>query len=116
MKNDNTVWDYDVVMQRFGSQEAIVKRLATIYLRDIVEQISLLDKALAQQNIDEIVLHAHSISGMSANMSVVTLHQLAKEIETTAHMSNLDTLNAHFKRLKSEYEKVNKILSEFALS
>ena len=61
-----------------------VEMLMEVFLETSTEQIALLEQAVNNNNLEEIGSIAHSIKGSSANLTLIEISDLAKEIELDA--------------------------------
>lgn len=99
------IWDEEDLLSRIGGSKALVKKLINIFCVDVVKQLDLLELALKNSNEADIKLHAHTIKGATANLSIYKVQEIAKDIE----LNKVDRLE----ELREELDKVLEIFDEY---
>ena len=108
---DTDVWDKAEALSRLAGSEEILQKVIEMYIPETKQTIEKLQKALEEQNRDEVRLHAHTIKGSSANISAKQLQAVAKELEFGAKGDmSFEQMNTLFEQLKEDAKKVMDVL------
>lgn len=76
--------DIDKLRRRLDGDEATLRQLALAMQADLRERLLALQKALAEQNAESAVVHAHGLKGSLGNMTAERGARLAKGLELAA--------------------------------
>jgi len=100
--------DVNDALNRIGGNMDLLKRLLKRFLEGT--QIDELNQVLQEGNIEEAARIAHTIKGVSANLSLVKLRTVTAELELILK-EKLDH-SAKLSELTDVYDETVKILSE----
>jgi HPt (histidine-containing phosphotransfer) domain-containing protein len=76
--------DIDKLRRRLDGDEATLRQLALAMQADLRERLQALQRALADQNADSAVVHAHGLKGSLGSMTAERGARLAKGLELAA--------------------------------
>lgn len=76
--------DIDKLRRRLDGDEATLRQLAQAMQVDLSERLQALQRALAEQNADSAVVHAHGLKGSLGSMTAERGARLAKGLELAA--------------------------------
>ncbi len=93
--------DYAEVKSRLPS-DAFIKRFALKFLDD--PTFALLEKSLAEENVDEAFRAAHTLKGITQNLGFSQLSPLAIEITEILRQGTMDGTDTLFPQLKEKYD------------
>lgn len=93
--------DYAEVKSRLPS-DAFIKRFALKFLDD--PTFALLEKNLAEENVDEAFRAAHTLKGITQNLGFSQLSPLAIEITEILRAGTMDGVDNLFPQLKEKYD------------
>ena len=94
--------DIDEFTERCMGKAALVRDLLEMFTEAIDERSTELSKHLAEGQIDRVASAAHSLKGMSANVSAIRLHRVASELEDAARAGQSDACIEMESRLLTE--------------
>ncbi|WP_080796993.1 Hpt domain-containing protein [Arabiibacter massiliensis] len=98
------VIDYDEAMERFCGNRALYERLALKFLDD--PHFEALENALAEGHLDEAHRAAHSLKGVSGNLSFYDLFQAACVISDSLRDGDAATAKEAMPRAREAYAAV----------
>lgn len=102
--------DYDEAMERFGGNTALYERLALKFLDD--PHFEMLENALASGRIEEAHRAAHSLKGVSGNLSFRDLFRATRAISDSLRDGDPDTAKATMPQARKAYAAVQETLKE----
>ncbi|HKK61902.1 MAG TPA: PAS domain S-box protein [Bacteroidales bacterium] len=104
-KNNGKSYDHhdkSSLMQKIGNNESSYKDIINLSIKQIDDEMRILEEKIESNAIDEVVFTAHSIKGMGLNMHFNPLAEIAKKIEVQK-FDNKEGLKDLFKNLNAEY-------------
>jgi len=100
--------DVPDALNRVGGNMDLLKRLLKRFIDG--NQIDEMDRVLREGNMEEAARQAHTVKGVSANLSLVKLRTVTTELELILK-DNLD-YSAKLDELKQAYDETVKIIQE----
>lgn len=94
--------DYENVMSRFKN-EALVKRFLPMFLSD--PSFRELTNALENDDVGTAFRAAHTLKGVTANLSLARLNSAAVEITEMLRAEELSRAKEYFPNVKKAYDK-----------
>jgi len=108
---DPPIWDKHKMMERLLNDEDLAKMIQDRFLADIPQRIQALKAFFESGDVSGVEFQAHTIKGVSANVSGERLRAVAFEMEKaaiahdlTAASSFMNELERQFDRLKEEMQ------------
>ncbi|MFT7246332.1 MAG: HPt (histidine-containing phosphotransfer) domain-containing protein [Candidatus Azotimanducaceae bacterium] len=109
----NPIWDQEALLGRLrGKTERIVK-LVNLYLDDMPPRIVLLAEQVASDSLQDIIENAHTIKGVSGNLSIMRLQLRAEELEQAAKNQETEKTSELLAAVAAEYEASETELKAF---
>ncbi|MGI0115256.1 Hpt domain-containing protein [Zooshikella sp. RANM57] len=87
-------------------------QLVETFIRDSEQRIAAMDKALLDQDAEQMRELAHSLKGSCLNMFITPLAQQAREIENLAREQQLEPVSSLIAGLQQEFKTVSRLLKE----
>ncbi len=88
--------DLQEIAKRLDFDLEDVEMLFEVFLETVHENLQLLKTAIKDNDMENIFKSAHSIKGSSANLTLYTISNIAKEIEQSArNMQRIDYENRY---------------------
>ena len=91
---DDEVWNQSDLLKRVANNDGIVSKLLTMYLADKNARINQLRAAYSASQYDDMASLAHTLKGVSANLSAVTLSQGCVELERALKGLDLENIES----------------------
>ncbi len=104
------VIDESVLFDFSDGDSSVIEKFIGLFMEESTKEISLLEKALEDQDITEVEKLAHSIKGAAAEVGGKRLSYVARNMEKAAENKDLVFCQAILEPLKSEWENVKKYL------
>jgi len=89
-----------------GLEEEEYMEILELLVDSGIADIVSLEAAAGNNDAEEAVKAAHSLKGAAANMGLVELSEIAKEIEFRAKEQDLNGMEEKIKALKSEFKPI----------
>ncbi|MCI5613998.1 MAG: Hpt domain-containing protein [Agathobacter sp.] len=104
--------DYDDIMERLGT-EKLVERFMLKFPQEGERQMAALHEAMENEDIEECFKVAHTLKGVSANLSITGLYQKASALtEQLRPLTNAPDPKLVI-ALKEEYDHVLTVLQDY---
>jgi signal transduction histidine kinase/CheY-like chemotaxis protein len=101
----------DDLRGRFGADaRAMLANLIQVYLENSQRLIDVLGPALADRDASALFHAAHTLKSSSANIGVMRLSGVAREMEMAARGNRLDGLDASVTRMRQEFDEARQAL------
>lgn len=102
--------DYENAMERFKS-EALVKRFLPMFLSD--PSFNELTEALKNDDVQTAFRAAHTLKGVSANLSLSRLSKVSAEITEMLRAGNLAEAKEYFSAVKEVFDITFDAVTQF---
>ncbi len=90
--------------------EEMLVELIPMFLEDIEPLLTQLEEAATSQNAEALKRAAHTIKGSSASLGILTVSELAKEVELMGRDEKMMPANAKIQELRQHYSQVKAAL------
>jgi len=97
-----SVLDMDGALARLGGDKALFLELLAIVLEDAPRSLTQVRKALVQQDLTALRMHAHALKGLVAGCGGVRAASAAQALEDASQRDELDVVPALVDSLESE--------------
>ncbi|MET0312113.1 MAG: Hpt domain-containing protein [Burkholderiaceae bacterium] len=102
MHNDPALAGMFVTLDRFAP--AVRQRIVRLYRESLVEQLGLLDQALAEGELDRAAQAAHKMASSAAMMQDLNVSPRAKDVENPALARSAEDARGAWPALKAAAE------------
>lgn len=102
--------DYDGVLARFAGSEALLSRFLHKFADD--QTYAKLEEAYAAGNYDDILAHAHTLKGVSANLNLDCLTSPAAQIVSKIRAGEQEQIAADYEAVKKAYAVIIEGISQ----
>lgn len=102
--------DYEEVLGRLYS-EALVRKFVGKFLSD--QSFQLLDDSMKAGNYEEAFRAAHTLKGVSQNLSFTRLYQSSHEITEALRTKNYDSAAQLLHRVEEDYALTSAVIQRF---
>ncbi len=109
----NPTWDQASALKRLMGKESKLKKLAQIFISTLPSEINQLIQAIDDEQLDTIQTMAHSLKGMTANLSAIQLQALSSQIERLAKQQDVEAIKALVSDLKAAELGLCQTLQDF---
>jgi PAS domain S-box-containing protein len=108
---ESVIFDRSLLLKRVHGDEEIVTEVMEVFLRDIPQQIVILQEAIANGDGMLTERQAHSIKGAAANVGAMALREVAYQIERTAKEGQLNGAAKLATMINDEFNKVKQLIA-----
>ncbi len=105
------IFDPHDFLDRLGGNKTLLGKLLKDLPQYLSETVGNLKSAAETNNVNKIKFYAHTIKGMTANVSARRLSQAASEIEMSLKQSSTDIPHSLIGRLEQEAERLQSLLT-----
>jgi HPt (histidine-containing phosphotransfer) domain-containing protein len=110
---DANPFDTDDLMERVMGNQVLARRVAETFLNNMPRDLLALSTAVANSDIEAIVITAHSIKGAAANVSGVTVSSLAARLESLGRSGDVASAAAVLPQLQAEFQSLKPAIERF---
>ncbi len=103
--------DYADICKRFGG-ETLVKKFALKFLQDPSYQA--LEKAIADDEAQEAFRAAHTLKGISANLSLTNLYTVSSVLTEKLRGGKLEDYEEDYQKVQEQYRLTTEALSQIS--
>ncbi len=107
------VFNKDEILKKFDGDEEFLAELIEIFINDIPEQLSVIQKAINNCNSNDLEKSAHKLKGAVANFEEKVTFQAALQLEMMGRENKLDGVEDAYDTLIKEVEYLTNSLKEF---
>ncbi|MBF0120914.1 MAG: response regulator [Desulfobacterales bacterium] len=104
-EDPTSIFDREEFMSCIGGDEELLEQFLKRLTQHISEAIENIKTAIKINNIDAVILNAHSLKGMAANAFAFKLKNAAYEIEKAGREKRTDKINELMTILEQEFKK-----------
>jgi len=91
---------------RFAGNENLLKKTYSFFVKGTPAMLNDLRKAIAEKNMKDTALHAHSFKSTCGTVGAETCQEFARQLEIAAKNEDSDQVNSFFEKLEKELDKV----------
>ena len=106
---EGPILDLDVIegLRELGGEEdpGLVLELIEMFLDDAPKHLAAMARALEEGDLEVMMRSAHTLKSASANMGVMLLNQVCRDLEAAARMQDLEGYRAMVGACQSAYEE-----------
>ncbi|MEF3697908.1 ATP-binding protein [Desulfolutivibrio sp.] len=102
----HSILDTRAAMERLGIDPAGYAPILAVSAREIDKRLELCRMALADKNLTDLALHAHTLKSTTSTIGAVKGAQYARSLEHAADAGKLDEAAAHLRDLEKELHEV----------
>lgn len=106
-----SVWKKEELSKRLNDNQVIFKQLLNLFTDELPSLLGILENALEQNNIEQMLQASHKIQGMAANISAIELHSLSKTFEKQVRANELTNLAALLSQINASYSALTNLMA-----
>lgn len=99
------VFNREKLSERYQDDKELVRELCQVFLEDLADKISALEKAMSSENLDDLIRVAHSLKGSTGTVTAEICCDLALNLEMAAR-------DGDFAKAREIYPNLLKSLGE----
>ncbi len=103
--------DFTAPAERLGLDVDEYIELVELFLETGAGDISGLENAVAENDIQAVVERSHSLKGASGNLGLNDIYEKAKEIEARARDKSLESIDVSISEIKQYLENIKNDLN-----
>ncbi|MEW6263031.1 MAG: ATP-binding protein [Thermodesulfobacteriota bacterium] len=103
--------DWNAALERFDGDETELKEMGRFFLTDLESKIQQIRMALAESQMEKILILAHALKGAAGVIGARSCGLLAARLETAGRNSNKEELSAILSELSDELEKLDRVFA-----
>jgi signal transduction histidine kinase/CheY-like chemotaxis protein/HPt (histidine-containing phosphotransfer) domain-containing protein len=93
------------LLERLGGREEMLGRFIDMFSRNVVGYMDALQTAIAQGDVEQVRIQAHTIKGAAANISARRMRETSAAMELHAKEGRIDEAAGLLEKLKAELEE-----------
>ncbi len=110
---DKIVFDKDKALNIIGGDKEFLKEIVEIFLVDVPQQVSGIEKAVYSRNGEALEKSSHKLKGAVSNFGENATFKTALKLETIGKENRLDEVDETYGTLMKDVESLVKVLNEF---
>ncbi len=107
------IWDKQQALKRISGNQKLLLHLLGLFFREIPPEVECLRLSIEAGDIEAIEAKVHAIKGVAGNLSAMTLHDLAAEIEAYARDGQLTSIQPLWPEFLRQYELLQACLQDY---
>ncbi len=104
--------DHEAINALKEATEEMFGEIIEAYLDDTPKRLSLLQEAINNSDLDQLIEQSHGIKGSSGNIGINRLSAICAEIEKLSRSNQLENIPEHIKLAISEFDIVESELKQ----
>ncbi len=108
---DKDVFNIDSLMEIVGGSDELITELIILYIKNLPNLLSKIKEAIDESDSKKLEFNAHSLKGMSLNLSAKKVSGLSLELEKIGRSKDLSHAAEIFEKLDKESEKLKRVLN-----
>jgi len=108
---DKDVFNIDSLLEIVGGSDELIAELIILYMKNLPNLVSKIKEAIDERDSKKLEFNAHSLKGMSLNLSAKTVANLSLELEKIGRSKDISHAAEIFAKLDQESEKLKKVLN-----
>ncbi len=109
--SESPILNYQVLVDRLMGDEELATTIIKEFIQDLPTQISMLEKELIKENIEDTGKQAHKIKGAADNIGAYALKQTAFSMEKAAKAGRKEELDVLMLQLTEEHTRLHQVIS-----
>ena len=109
---DTKLFDRETFLEKLDNDLELYSELLNDYLESAEQYMEDIEKALKNDNFDEMRVAAHSIKGSSGSIEASQMQGAAAELESAAKQQNLQLIREHLETMELEFEILSDIIRD----
>lgn len=99
-------FDLDEGLKRFGDSWERYHKILISFSHGFIDFVETVGKSIADRNVDQALIQAHSLKGTAGNISAKRLYHAAESLEKALRNYDESEINKHFNRVGDELKVV----------
>ena len=95
--------DVEIVLQRLNGDRALFASLAAFFLEDSPTLVAALHEGIESHSLPQVIITAHSLSGLASTFEAKSFTRLAAEIECLGRQGDFPRLKGLMHQLDAEF-------------
>ncbi|MGA1825786.1 MAG: response regulator [bacterium] len=116
LSNKEYIFNINALLKRMSGNKELCTEVIEIYLEDIPIRLESLDKAVKENDTEEVEHIAHTIKGSSSNIEAHALRDVAYEMELAGRERDLKRAQEIYPRIIQKYKELENFLLSSAVS
>ena len=96
--------DTEGTINRFVGNEDIYVKFLKVYIEE--ERMPAIYAALEEKNTDELIMKVHKLKGVSGNLGMTELYELAEDVIARLRNGSYDGVEELLKQINSVYDRI----------
>jgi CheY-like chemotaxis protein len=109
-ERSDKIFDNERFLQSIGGNKILANKLITVYLENLPKLMSRIQQCIADNDSNNLKIEAHSLKGMSLNLSATSITRIALELERMGKADNLNRAVETYAVLEKEADALRTIL------
>ena len=97
---DRPVWDKEFALRSVRGRPDRLAWLINQFVTSSEKELAALDQAIADEDFDALIFHAHTLKGSSGQLGCGQMHYLCNTIEIAAKARDVHVVRVEIERLK----------------
>ena len=98
--------DTDKLLDRCMGNSELLAKLMTAFSKTLPVERNLLQAAIQSNDLTVVARIAHKLKGTASNMCAQSLSEIANDMEQSARLNQLDSINGQWEKIASQIDSV----------
>ncbi len=104
------LWNEKEALSRMGGNGELLNKIIRAFILDGQKILEMLTTAIANENLADAQLHAHSIKGSAGNVGAHKLQEIAKKLEEAAKNQDIGYLQTQYAQCEETFAQTRDLL------
>jgi PAS domain S-box-containing protein len=107
------IFDPDALLELFAGERTSALKFCELALKDLRTEVPALQEALRLGDASAVMMQAHKIRGVAANIQAIALGQVCDEIEQAAQAKSLNLVESQIAELNQQFHQFQAVVQNW---
>lgn len=113
VNKEEDIFNENDLMIRLGNDQELIREILSQFINEIPDRMDRLKQALKNEDSSQIKIMAHTIKGLSANISAPGLRNMAAQIENLTMKDDLQAIKDLIPKLEQQHQSLVEYLKKY---
>lgn len=110
---EENIFNENDLITRLGNDQELIREILSQFIDEIPDRMDRFKEALETEDSDQFKIMAHTIKGLSANISAPVLRNVAAQIESLSMKDDLQAIKDLIPKLEQQHQSLVEYLKKY---